>query len=495
MKRLICSIAIALGATGMSFAQNSLKPGQIDTLSVLNSADNMKTMNRQQALTNYLQAEAKNLTSTSKGIQLKASIFALNWKDSASKYKDTYYLDHTWQRNTQLIAGGGTDKNNKFDGVTLGFTSSIFNKRDISLIRTYDYLTGAYNKNIPSINILLDSIRKTALTQYITTRDADLEKIIIKDAQQAFDAKTNKDFKANLINDLPPAGGQSQLEADKSFDAMFNSVDADLLTDIRNNVFDLKPGVPKSDVYYLADEVGTLYFLTPLNDQLTDYINYASKNGVAQKITGSAFSDLTALIKQIDNDIKMRQGSMNGKDLVSVYTYLHMQYKNASAKLASRPLLTYGYTFMYATTGIKDQHIPNLQFLVGLGGRNSPNEYEFTVTLSDTTGTDTVQKSKPLSRNISALQLGINKVLLTDKSSTSLLEANLAMEEDHVWADLYAKESRNKVYAAATLQGRLSSKSPWLKLMIKYNKKANFLGFLDVTMNLDNSSASSSKAN
>jgi len=487
MKKLIMALLSTLTASAV-FAQQPVKTAQLDTTQLLNQADNSKTMNRQQVITNYLQAEAHNITSTSKNVQLKASIFALNPKDSAAKYKDDYYLKHPWQRNTQLLIGGGLDKNNKINGFSAGFTSNLFNKRDLSAVRVFKYEIGTYNTKVPAIDDAIDKIRNDALRDYYDKKLAEIKKNLLEIAKKAFDQKSDQTFETDLIAGGVSTDQQPALKSDKFFLKEYADLDKQLLDCIAKNSFDLKPDVKSSPIYLIMGYIASHYDEDPLNDALTTYINNASKNGAAPKLSGAPDADLIALIAVMNAQVAKQQDVFPAKTLADVYVYLHTQYKNASSKLASRPLLALGYNFSYASTGINYQHVPSLQFLWGLGGKHSSNEYEFTATATDTLATDTTKKSKPLDRNIGTIQLGINKVLFTDKSSVSLLETIFAFEEDHIFSTPYAKEKDNKVFVSVALQGRPSAKSPWFKLLVKYNKNANFLGFLDVTLNLDNSS-------
>jgi hypothetical protein len=356
------------------------------------------------------------------------------------------------------------------------------------MIRTYEYLVKSYNNKIPAINDMLDAIRNTALTSYETNKLAEIEKNILKCLKQAYDQKSDNNLRSDLVTTLTTTPGQDVFKKDKIFDSDFDALDNELIKAIKDSSYPFKVGVNGSSTYKLADLVSTEYYFVPLNNALTDYINYATKNGKAQSTTGANNNDLNDLITDINAGINKQKTLLEGTDLVTVYTYINTQYKNATTLLANRPLLSYGYNFIYSSTGIYYQHIPNVQFLIGLGGKKSTHSYEFSAIASDTIATDTAHKNKPHDRNISALQVGINRVFFTDKSSVSLLEATLALEEDHVFSTPYTGENRNKVFASLAFQGRPSAKSPWFKLLLKYNKKANFLGFLDVTMNLDNSS-------
>jgi hypothetical protein len=147
--------------------------------------------------------------------------------------------------------------------------------------------------------------------------------------------------------------------------------------------------------------------------------------------------------------------------------------------------------YNYSVKGIHTQLIPNVEYFQGL--KNVP--VEFDTYIADSIYTDTLIKGCNQARNIMTFKFSIDYPIYTDNSGASLLEIKGDLfEYNHVGkTGAYKKEALDKYYSGVTLMGRPSSKAPWFTLQIKYDQKnGTFLGFLNLSFALNNSSNKSS---
>jgi len=167
------------------------------------------------------------------------------------------------------------------------------------------------------------------------------------------------------------------------------------------------------------------------------------------------------------------------------------QVYNAKVKaLNSRGLATLGINSRYrSNTGKIDSLNISFEYLVGLG-KNHNKAWNVDLQLNNIFLQDSISK-RGLSRNISRASLGINKVLINDKSGggSPLFEFELACED--IWLDhgqTYANEARNTVNANAIFRVHFS-KSMSLPVTLKYDvKHPKLFGFLSIQWNLDDNS-------
>ncbi|WP_025146542.1 hypothetical protein [Pedobacter jeongneungensis] len=478
MRRVLVILAYLLGAVGPVFAQNS---EQLIKKSII-EGENEKSMGRQQILTNYLQGVAKNLTSNEKEILLKANLFALDPMDSVSKYKSENYLKKSFQRNTQLLIGGGVDKNTKINSFTIGLSYNLLNKRDPSNVNVYQELLS--KPDYDQLSRKLMAINFRVLEQYKKNKWNAIAQQLNKIAADAKGRNDVLNLKQDILDLLPSQlrdGVGDALPFQNSYKMFEDSVSHSLKN----------PGQPPKagNVTLFAEFLMSEYFATPLASSLRSYLSEAQKEDGKPKNTSAAVSDseFNKVIGQINDELAKNTTSGGGITVESAYQQVRKIYDDRIKSIQSRPLLTLGYNYKYTPDAISHQHIPVLDFLLGFG-KNGRKNNELVISLSDTLGTDTISVNKSIGRNVTNLNIGINRILFKDKSLASLLELKFALEERLIWSGRLSSEKRDAFFASATLQGRPSSKSPWLKLVVKYNKDAKFLGFLDVTLNLDNKS-------
>lgn len=484
MRKLLIVAVGLLGAVGQLFGQAK----QEQKKNEITEQEAAKTMDRQQVLTNYLQIIGKNLTNNDKGIELNANLFALLPKDSVSKYKSEYYLKHTWLRNTQVSIGGGIDKNSKFNAFSTGIKYNLLNKRDPSTINIYERLSYAPNfiKNLQLINL----IREDALKNYHQNKKNGILLALKDDAATCYEIKNTDMLLETVLSSLAEKNKQI-LRKNASFKKAFSVFRNHVSLGITDTSKRFNSGEDADKCLdSLSDNITCFCYTSPLNDALNADINTGINADSKPKNTIETVDDdeFDALITAINAGIKARKSELGGETIGQVYSKLDLAYQVEIRSIARKPLLALSYNYNYSPEGIKHQHIPKLEFLVGLSKKDAHQSWELNLTATDTLATDTSGISKSLNRNIANFQAGVNRILFTDNASVSLLEAKLALEESIVLSGRYKDEKRDAFFANLTLQGRPSAKSPWLKLVLKYNKDAHFLGFIDVTFNLDNKS-------
>lgn len=212
-------------------------------------------------------------------------------------------------------------------------------------------------------------------------------------------------------------------------------------------------------------------------------------NGKEPSNPTSANSELfTEYTKTLNDQIAKTPNVFPGKDLTGVYTYIEKKYKTTIAKIKMRPSLSLGYTYTYNQSNLQNQHAPYLTFLWGFGNTDRP--WELNVQAGDSVTTDTSHVTANHNK-ITALP-GITKVFASDKDGNALFEITFTSEFDQVTSSLYKGEKRLDWLPTGTLQARPNSKSPWISIVVKKDvNKGNFLGFLNVTFNLNNPKGSS----
>jgi hypothetical protein len=482
MKKYICLAVVLLGMTRQLIAQVT-GPVQPDPGTIIRAGEQTKTMDRQQIMANYLQAIASSVTSTDKKVAIKATLFALNPKDSVHKYLSDYYLSHHWQRNTQLQVGSGLDKTSTINGFSAGLSINVLNKRDASEVNLWATLD-QQTRNTALVIITAE------LQRYHDNKQITVNAGILRIAKQHYDRGEEIGFFEDIISFIGTQNLPAGIETDVTFKKFFDPFYADLKDDIRKKKYTVADQASVKDSHFdlFSSFIVTMYFETPLAKAMSAYLYAIDKNG---KEPESMSSDLQLYVKAVN--AQLTASPLKGeKSLVGVYTYLHNDYKLVSDRIGKAPMLTFSYNYGYVTSGVKFTHVPAFQYLRGLWVNKGIRSWELSVIGADTICTDTGKVNKPVNRHIGALQIGLNKVLFTDKSSASLLEAKIALEGDLIMAGRQTNEDKFKPIGSLTIQGRPSAKSPWFKLITKYDKSGKFFGFLNITLNLDNSASKGS---
>lgn len=483
MKNILLIMICWLGASGYAFSQ--VHNGMVKK--AVKEIETEKSMNRQQTILNYLQLVGKNLTGNDKGVEFKANLFTLNSKDSVDKYASKYYLKRFFQRNTQIALGGGMDKNNKFSSFSAGFSYNLLNLRDPSEHNLSDEL----QNNVKYIKIRdeLLKISNTVISEYKNETKNKIDSALKSTIQTARDEKTFKTDTVLIrkgVMSLLTKKQQAVALTDPGFLRAYNAFIKAVLGTRNAQIFDLnsnKPVLEELTGLILSD-----YYISPLIKSMKTYMDEAAKEDGKPKNTDVNVSEdyFNKAIDMMNVEIKKSTSLYSATDIQGTYGALDKIYSDKIKLILRKPLLTLNYNYQYSSNGIPHQHTPSLQFLKGFGKEGQRKTVELNITATDTIASDTTTTSKSLKRNVGNLQIGINGILLTDQSSASLLEAKFALEESIVFSGRRLNEKKDAFYASLTLQGRPSVKSPWLKVMVKYNKDAHFLGFLDVTFNLDN---------
>ncbi|HTR29542.1 MAG TPA: hypothetical protein VMH27_09750 [Puia sp.] len=466
---------------------NAKGQGPANATPMLNKADAGQTFQRQQSVTNFVQAVANNLTNTSKNVQLKASIFALNWKDSATKYASEYYLNHTFQRHTQVVLGGGLDGNSNFNAFSAGFSHDFLHHNDVTEVNTY-------NADMQPIYDLLNSINASAIDDIQKADSATFVMAILNEANRMIAQRDGSDFEDAIIQKtIPAANRESALNEDSTLLTFYNAVKQDVAVSISKNP---APGLnaTNNDIRMLAALIAVQYYTQPLTLALNGYLTSIMKSGKApsgppDNVDPETFN---RYIAAVNKGIQAKASALPGKNITQVYTYIQQQYTKHVNAIKLRPSLTLDYNYTYNTSIIQNQHNVSLTLLWGFYCKNPNHPWELNLAVSDSATTDTTHLTT--NHNVYTGQLGISKVFASDDNGAALFEANLTLEYDHTTSSTYKKNNRDNYFPTLTLQARPSAKSPWISIAAKRDMNhANFLGFLNVTFNLTNPNGGSDK--
>jgi len=472
-------VALILSAAAITVMGQGLPP-KADPKPMMTNADNSKSMTRQEGVTNFMQAVASNLTSSSKSAQLKASIFALNPLDSAHKYSSQYYLDHTWQRHTTVMLGGGMDANSNFNSISAGFTFDLLHKQDASEVRTFD-------NDMKLLYIQISNIEADVLKRLQEKIRGNFLDSIYTLISMSGPEKDRADLRRTIILALVPASKQDSVARhDATFGNLFITL-WEKVEDARRhgNPVQLSTS-PGSAAYLLADYLSTIYYATPLTTDFFAYLGSITEKGKEPPLPDDIDSNMfKGFITDINVEVKQHVAVLHGKDLVEVYTYIQKEYKRHVNRIKLRPLLTLGYNYTYNKDVLQNQHLPSGFFLVGFCDPDRP--YQFSFNFTDSASTDTTHTTG--NHNIMVFQPGISKVFAIDANAASLFEAGFTLEYDRCTSSIYDGQKRDNLLPTLTFQARPTATSPWIKLVVKRDTNAaNFLGFLNVTFNLDNPS-------
>ncbi|SHN07453.1 hypothetical protein [Mucilaginibacter sp. OK098] len=465
MKKIIylCSITLLLN--------NTFLLAQSQTFNLVSAEADInkgKTGNKEDLLTKYLQIAANNLTSNNKNLTLKLNWFALNNMDSAKKYDDANYLRSRWQRNGQFIFAGGMDKDSKFNSIQAGFNYNLLNLRDTTEFHYFNY----YGKALKEIGIIKGKEMKNFISPITASLKVQLDKII-KDQYQK---KENDQLKAEIYSAI------------KSFP---NHPTIDELIKVAQK--NLNTCIAESDAMGISNLSANLSDFTA-NLMLDKALNMYTLSFGKQSIAFDFFVDaelIKKIVTAIDTDIQndqLLQNEYKAVSLTDADKKIQKQYRDLVDYVTRQPILTFGYNYTYGTGSVKPSHVLGLQGLWGLNKIGSKKTNELSISLSDTITNIQSAQITSVNRNIGAFQAGINTVLLMN-NKISLMELNMAVENDLLFTKALAGESKNKFSFNSTFRVRLPN-SPWLKFTVKYDvKKANFLGFLDFTYNIDSTNS------
>jgi hypothetical protein len=98
------------------------------------TANDLKSGNWQDVLSNFFQLAASDLTGPNKNFTFQSTIFAIKSKVDSTILVDTNYVHHKVDRNVQFSISLGLDSNYQFHGFSGGVTWAIVNKRDSTVI-------------------------------------------------------------------------------------------------------------------------------------------------------------------------------------------------------------------------------------------------------------------------------------------------------------------------------------------------------------------------
>jgi hypothetical protein len=224
-----------------------------------------------------------------------------------------------------------------------------------------------------------------------------------------------------------------------------------------------------------------LSFIKALND-------YTSNGKI-----GAADSGLMNNFIKILNDSIKGHPELHSLSYSEAVKYNSSIYDSLAELVARRPLLTINPMIQYnpilgKVNGLKGTG----ELIFGLGKRTSKKPWEVDLKFDYTLG-DTIANKANLNRQVFTGNLGFNKVLMIESDrKTSLMEFKIGGEMDIVTSGLYKNEDQYRYFANATLRIR-AGKSFWIPVVLKYDiRTSNLLGFLNLSINLDNNSSKNS---
>jgi len=105
-----------------------------DIAKAIRDANDLKTGNWQDVLTNFFQLSLSDLSGPNRALNFKSSLFALKLKTNSSINVDTNYVRHNFDRNFQFNFSLKLDSQFKFNRFSGGIAWAAINKRDTTLI-------------------------------------------------------------------------------------------------------------------------------------------------------------------------------------------------------------------------------------------------------------------------------------------------------------------------------------------------------------------------
>ena len=169
----------------------------------------------------------------------------------------------------------------------------------------------------------------------------------------------------------------------------------------------------------------------------------------------------------------------------SPYDMVQKQYQQALAATRVKPLLTLALNSAFTKAAGFDSAQLGLVYLQGMTKTGKSLELDLRanfIVKDSLVGADHY-------RSRLDAQGGLDYALITSKANTSILEVKPYFEYNHLFSALLTGEKRDVVYAAAEFRLRVTS-SLWLPLTLKYDiSHKSFLGFLNISFNMNSFSA------
>ena len=377
-------------------AQNGSGAATRDTvLGDIVTANNLKSGNWQDVLSNFFQIAASNLTGPKKTFSFQSTLFAVKTKTDSSLFVDTNYVRHTFDRNFQFGFTLGLDSNYQFNGFSAGVTWAAVNKRDSTVLSLVGTKADVYFKQFAdSMTIVLRLYRKQLV-------DSNGE-FVSADASARYSAAKN------ALNKI--------LAADSTFDV--GKLPADFQTFLKTHQF------PTSS-YDLA--LGL--------------------------------------------------------------------YRKALRDLRVKPLLTFSLLSAFTKAAGFDSAQLGLVYLQGMtrSGKNLELDLRGKFVVKDSTvGGDRYRSRFDGSG-------GFDYALISSRDPKSgiynpIFEVKPYFEYHHIFSALLAGEQRDQVFAAVDLRLKITN-NLWIPVTLKYGLtgKKNFLGFLNLSFNMNSFKSSLKK--
>ena len=131
MKKIVI-LVFFIGLYHLSNAQNDVKQ-------IVRTQNDLKTGNLLDVLTNFSQLAITDLYGTNRSFSFKSTLFGIMVKTDPDLNIDRNFVKYKNARNLQFNLSGKLDQSYKFNGLSLGFTFAIKNKRDKALFTIYQY--------------------------------------------------------------------------------------------------------------------------------------------------------------------------------------------------------------------------------------------------------------------------------------------------------------------------------------------------------------------
>ena len=161
-------------------------------------------------------------------------------------------------------------------------------------------------------------------------------------------------------------------------------------------------------------------------------------------------------------------------------------YDIAAKRIDQKGLLTLAINPGYSWSNRRFDSIAiAFQFVKGFGNIGRP--WNLDAQINNHFLYDTVSKKANLSRSITSVSLGLNKILMNDDGLNPVIEFEMALENDYVYSRLYSGEKRNKISLNAILRIHIAREIV-VPLSLAFDlMHPNVAGFLKVNWNLENS--------
>lgn len=391
---------------------------------LIRTANDLKSGNWQDVMSGFFQLAAGDLAGSNHSVSFKSNLLALKVKADSSLLIDTNYVKQKFARNFQFDFSLKLDSVYHFNGFNAGFTWAIVNKRDNSVVQFINNSSQSfYDKLIKSANSFENSLWDTA-------------KLDIKNwvYRKVNDTSTIIIMDSFIFQKMKPYGS-----------------------------------LKRNDTSFIKINDGTFIYLSPANLNL--FLN--TKNALKTMLNDSLFS-VARLPKEFQK--------FASKKLDSLFAESEKKFNAFLDEVAMQPLLTLSADGNFdKQKGSLNGGDAQLVYLQGISSKSGSRfESDIRAGFSEK---DTTLNNSSVRRSVLDINAGFN--ISWVKNKKSIVEFKPYLEYKNIMQGISSGENQETFYASGDLRIRVTD-NLWIPLTIKYDtKKGNFLGFLNVSLNMN----------